>query len=89
MSKKPKEAKIPKAPKSRGGNGGGKDSVTGVYFQIIPDNTSKPVRIDSDKQYGLGSDLIQKFLSVGYQVEKPLPRLIRNMNSVMIILCKL
>jgi len=44
--------------------------VTGVYFQIIPDNTSKPVRIDSDKQYGLGSDLIQKFLSVGYQVEK-------------------
>jgi len=66
-----KKSKTPKAPNGRGGNGSGKDTVTGLFFEmIIPENSSKPTRIESDKQYGLESELIQEFLSVGYQVKK-------------------
>ena len=58
MTKKPKRAKTPKAPKGRAGNGGGKDPVTGVYFSDIGE------RIESDKVYDSNSDFVKKIRSL-------------------------
>ena len=53
MAKKPKNGKIPKAPKGRGGNGGGKDPVTGLYVEFYLDDPNKRERYESDRTYSL------------------------------------
>jgi len=64
VSKKVKKSKTPKAPKGRGGNGSGKDTVTGLIINLS--NTT--LRVESDKQYGHDSELVNKLRSAGYQI---------------------
>jgi len=51
VSKKVKRSKTPKAPASSNSGAGGKDPITGLYWEFYLDNPRKLVRFDSDKTY--------------------------------------
>jgi len=58
VAKTPKKAKTPKAPKGRGGNGSGRDTVTGLTV-----NLEGIGRIESDKVYDKDSAIAKEWFS--------------------------